>query len=264
MSPLLGWGQSGAYTMAAKTKATTTVKKAPASKPAVTYVDETDDYNYMPSTSGAVRDVDEYNRRGNYGSDYSKQPMYDDSVTISRQEYEDFAYSRQMERFDDYNGRFTLIVNDPWYYDLWYSPYYGSYYWGTSWYYPWYSSYSWYDPWYRPSYWGWGYRYHTGWYGYYGPYRYGYLWGRPYHHGRYYGYTGYRRGGYVNGRPVNGRGGRYGYGSGSVSTGRGTATRRGSVQRNNTVRRGNSFGGNSSGSSSSDSYTAYRQRNPRR
>ena len=72
------------------------------------YIDE--DESEGEYRSGAMRDVDEYNRRGNYGSDYSKQPMYDDSVTISRQEYEDFAYSRQMERFDDYNGRFTLIV----------------------------------------------------------------------------------------------------------------------------------------------------------
>ena len=136
------------------------------------------------------RDVDEYNRRGSSAGDYSQRPVYDDSVTISRQEYEDYAYSRQMERFDDYNGRITLIVNDPWYYDPWYSPYYGSYYWGTSWYYPWYSSYSWYDPWYRYSYWGWSYGWHRPYYSYY----------RPYYYGPYYVRTAYRRVGWLTQR----------------------------------------------------------------
>lgn len=185
------------------------------------------------------RDVDEYNRRGGY----SQQQAQDDSVTISRQEYEDYVYSRQMERFDDYNGRITLIVNDPWYYDPWYSPYYGSYYWGTSWYYPWYSSYSWYDPWYSRPYWGWGYSWN------YGRWHAHYAWHRPYYgyHRPYYGYTGYRRGGYVNGRPVVNRGSYRGV----TSTRRGTINRNGVVERNNTVRRSNAFGGTTSSSSSS-------------
>ena len=57
------------------------------------------------------RDVDEYNRRGGSAGDYSQRPVYDDSGTISRQEYEDYAYSRQMERFDDYYGQKPSFKN---------------------------------------------------------------------------------------------------------------------------------------------------------
>jgi hypothetical protein len=185
------------------------------------------------------RDVDEYNRRGSSAGDYSQRPVYDDSVTISRQEYEDYAYSRQMERFDDYNGRFTLIVNDPWYYDSWYSPYYDSYYWGTSWYYPWYSSYSWYDPWYRSSYWGWGYGWHRPYYSYY----------RPYYYRPYYGRTSYRRGGYITNRSTPYGRSSYGYGNRSNSVYRGgSSASRGSARTPQTPSstRRSTFGNNSS------------------
>lgn len=219
------------------------------------------------------RDVDEYNRRG---SAYAGTPQSrydeidsDDSVVISRDEYEDYQYSRNMQRFDGYNG-LTLVVNDPWYYDSWYwgSPYYSSLYWRSSWYDPWYS---WYDPWYRSSYWGWGYNYRYSWYG-------GYTWHRPYYsyYRPYYGRTTYRRGGYSSDRGTTYGRHSYGYRNrggvthGSVSRG-GNAANRGSVRNpptasstrrstvNNSSSRGgyigngSNYGGNSSNTTRSSS-----------
>ena len=210
---------------------------------------ETD--NEIEDYGGSGRDVDEYNRRGtSYGS--TPQSHYeaidaDDSITISREEYEDFVNSRNMQRFDGYSG-LSVVYNDPWYYDSWYwdDPYYSSWRWNSSWYYPWYSSYSWYDPWYRYSYWGWRYGgYYNGWYGHY-------AWHRPYYGHRYWGgYTNYRRGGYVNGRSISHRnngGGYGGYRHNSGRTGNVRNPRNSSSSTNSTptsVRR-NSFGTNSS------------------
>ena len=112
-------------------------------------------------------------------------------------ETEDFALTKNMVRFDDYDvsdndafwagyraGRSTWMWHSPWYYGRygWYDPwYYGSWYGYSSWYSPYY--YSWYDPWFY------------GWYDpWYGPY-YGYYgWGWPYY--RYGGYAYYYGGGY--------------------------------------------------------------------
>jgi hypothetical protein len=120
-------------------------------------------------------------------------------------ETEDFALTKNMVRFDDYDvsdndafwagyraGRDTWMWHSPWYYGRygWYDPwYYGSWYSYSRWYRPYYYSwydpwfYGWYDPWYGPYY---------SYYGYYGwpYYRYGYAYygGGGYRH--YYGRTG--------------------------------------------------------------------------
>jgi hypothetical protein len=119
-------------------------------------------------------------------------------------ETEDFALTKNMVRFDDYDvsdndafwagyraGRDTWMWHSPWYYGRygWYDPwYYGSWYsyrWYRPYYYSWYDPwfYGWYDPWYGPYY---------SYYGYYGwpYYRYGYAYygGGGYRH--YYGRTG--------------------------------------------------------------------------
>ena len=202
---------------------------------------------------GSDRDVDEYNRRGTYGA--QRQSQYEeigvaDSVTISRDEYDDYVNSRNMQRFDGYSG-LSVVVNDPWYYDSWYGPYYNSWRWGTSWYYPWYTSYSWYDPWYsswydpwyRSSYWGWHYG------SYYGGWRSHYTWHTPYYGYRYRGGYVNTCGGIVNGHRASSRGGSY-YGghhsdnrSGSAS--RGVRGSRSGSRATSTTVRGNSFDGRS-------------------
>ncbi len=144
---------------------------------------------------GSSRDVDEYNRRGQFASSYyslgsdsllgdvisfdvdSAYVMQGDTVPADDYSYnpeEDYTYSRMMSRFDDY------YWYDPWYYD-WYWPYgwYGRPYWYAGW---------WYDPWYGPWYYGW----HRPWGWYYPHYYVSYY--RPYrgvtgtmNHGRVYG-----------------------------------------------------------------------------
>ena len=124
-----------------------------------------------PTHSGSSRDVDEYNRHGNFRSRYYEigndstandtfafEPgSYADTLFINQggggyDAEDDYAYCRRMSRFDDF------YWCDPWLYG-WYDPYwYGSPYWygRYGWYNPWY--YSWYGPWsyygwYYPSYW---------------------------------------------------------------------------------------------------------------
>ena len=144
--------------------------------------------------SGSNRDVDEYNRRGKFGSYYEK--IGTDSVGNDIIEFhssaedslaavveadklydadEDYSYSRRMSRFDDF-----------YWYDPWFAgPYYG---WHSPW---WYSRWGWYDPWYY-GYTGW-----RGWYDWYDPYYYSwYGWGYPYR----WGWYGYSRPVYVSSR----------------------------------------------------------------
>lgn len=130
--------------------------------------------------SGSSRDVDEYNRRGKLHSYYQKigsdslgndiiafhpgsgvypdtlvtDTVYPGSSVYYDDDYDDYAYSRRMGRFDGFYG--------------WYNPYFYGY-WGG----PYWSSY-WYDPWYYGSYWGWG-----GYYGWYDPWYYGWGWSYP-------------------------------------------------------------------------------------
>lgn len=190
--------------------------------------------------SGSERDIDEYNRRG---TSYNGTPQShyeeidaDDSITISREEYDDFVNSRNMQRFDGYSG-LSIYVNDPWYYDSWYwgSPYYYNTWRYNSWYYPWYTS-SWYDPWYYGS-WRYG-GYYNGWYGGY------YSWHRPYYGHRHWGGYVNTRGGIVNGHRASNR-------SGSYSNRGVRGVRSGSTNgynRNSTTARGNAFGNRSNAS----------------
>lgn len=149
---------------------------------------------------GSDRDVDEYNRRGQFYSTYQElgdsiasdiidfsagnglypDSIYADSLFTMGSDADDFTYTRRMSRYDDFYG--------------WYDPWYAAH-WGYGAYWPyWRSYYSWYDPWYDPWYYGyagWGW---AGYYGYYG--RYGYY--HPWYAGWGYGwhgpsYVAYRR-----------------------------------------------------------------------
>ena len=153
---------------------------------------------------GSSRDIDEYNRRGHFRSNYQKlegdsigndiiefdlekgvypdSSYVDDSIVYGPEmQFDDDEYtsSRRMYRFDDFY--------DPWFYGYYgHSPYWYSRYYG--WYDPWYSGYyGWYDPWYY-GYYGWGYPYYGGYYG----------WGYPYYR-PWYGYYGGWYGGYYGG-----------------------------------------------------------------
>ena len=125
---------------------------------------ETDLTDYTDRYVGEVRNVDEYNRRGHFRSNYQKldgdsigndiiefdlekgvypdSSYVDDSIVYGKElqfdDDDEYTYSRRMYRFDDFY--------DPWFYG-WYgrSPYWYSRYYG--WYDPWYSGYyGWYDP----------------------------------------------------------------------------------------------------------------------
>lgn len=149
-------------------------------------------YNQQPTYyCGSNRDVDEYNRRGRLKSFYQKigtdslgndiiefhagDGTYgcdstDCAVSVypgSEQYYDDddYAYTRNMSRFDGFYGWY-----DPYCYGTWGSPYWRWRYY-NGWYDPWYSSWygwnGWYSPWYY-SYYGWGYP-HYGWGGWPAP-----------------------------------------------------------------------------------------------
>lgn len=145
--------------------------------------------------SGSNRNVDEYNRRGKFGSYFekigtdslgndiiefhSRADSIADTLSVypgTKVQYDvddDYYYSRRMSRFDDF-----------YWYDPWFrGPYYG---WHSPW---WYSRWGWYDPWYY----GYAYNGWFGWYDWYDPYYYSwYGWGSPYHWGWYGGWNYYR------------------------------------------------------------------------
>lgn len=152
--------------------------------------------------SGINRSVDEYNRRGKIESYYQKigtdslgndiiefhqgngEYELSDSIavypgSVTYDDGDDYAYSRQMSRFDGYLGYYP-----------WYDPYdwgYWGYPWNRwGWYGPYYTGYwGWYDPWYDPWYYSWCY-----------PYRYYYSYGWT-HHGNHH--PGGHPGGYIGG-----------------------------------------------------------------
>ena len=143
--------------------------------------------------TGQLRDVDDYNRRGNSNSQVVARlvndTLYVTTLDSTNQE-QTYVYGKEKdgkyyedENYyeDDYTyalrlGRYHRVVFvDPWYWDYcygWYDPWYDPWY---GWYAPYYRHgyYSWYD-------WGWGwhYRYTWGYPGYYHGY---------YHHPHYYG-----------------------------------------------------------------------------
>ena len=239
-------------------------------------------YNQQPTYyCGSNRDVDEYNRRGRLKSFYQKigtdslgndiiefhagDGTYgcdstDCAVSVypgSEQYYDDddYAYTRNMSRFDGFYGWY-----DPYCYGTWGSPYWRWRYY-NGWYDPWYSSWygwnGWYSPWYY-SYYGWGYP-HYGWGG----------WPAPAIHYRYAGPTGTRNHARGNGVFYGNRsnfstsGNRQGFGSSQYRTNknsRGEFGQRRSSYNNNInntnrnqysapVQRQNNFGGNTFGGS---------------
>ena len=148
--------------------------------------------------SGSSRDVDEYNRRGAFGS-YVEDVAVDtldadiidfhsgaedlaDSLDVlqrPQREYDeddDYIYSRRMRRFDDF---------------YWYDPWFADAYYG--WYSPWwYSRWGIYDPWYYGygGWYGWNSPYYYSWYGFGYPYRWGWYggWYSGWYGGWYGGY----------------------------------------------------------------------------
>ena len=207
--PLVGWGQSGMYSMSQKKKSTTTVT-APASVQASSPVDDVEiiyvDDDELPVTTGPVRDVDEYNRRGTAAYSYAadsliEQPSLQQEPLSSNQtasayeqgyregyiDGEDYAIARRLGRFS-----YASIYSSPWYWGCYGDPYYYDWYWDDPYWYRSYYGYGYYG-WHRPY---WGY-YSPYWYGsYYDPYWYGY--------GRYGYYGHHPHDGYHNwGRPGN-------------------------------------------------------------
>lgn len=187
--PLTMWGQSGMYSMSSKkskAKVERIIATQAAAAPSNVEIIYADD-NELPVTSGPVRDVDEYNRRGpryTAQADSLAYPMdttylavtqgqltdlYSKGYSEGYSDGEDYALSRRVGRFcysSIYCSPFYWSILDPFYWDDWY----------------------WYYGWSRPY---WGY------YGaYYGPYWYGYRgygyygWHRPYYHGGYYHHGG--------------------------------------------------------------------------
>ena len=223
--------------------------------------------------SGSNRNVDEYNRRGKFGSYFEKigtdslgndiiefHSSAEDLDTLAVYPYEsvqydpedDYTYSRRMNWFDDF------YWYDPWFFRYSaYSPYFYGH-WGL--WDPFY--YSWYDPWYSPYYYGWYGPWAYNWYGPgwggYGRYRMYHGWGLPSYH--------YSYGGGVSGTRNHGYVGRAGSRNSNVTAGRGHfGGYRGNGQTTRSYDRSNSaysnrstgrFGGSRSNSSSSTrSYT---------
>lgn len=121
---------------------------------------DTENYGMPKNTyySGSNRSVDDYNGR----LSSSITPI--DSVG-QEVESEDYQYTRQLSRFDDYTP--SQVYWEGYRDGRWSSPwYYGRYGWYSTWYDPWYST--WYDPWYDSwyyGYYGWSSPWHYGWYG---------------------------------------------------------------------------------------------------
>lgn len=196
------------------------------------------------------RDVDEYNRRGEYDPEYA---LSLDGDTI----YEEaFANTRRIERF--YNPDVVILSDDEDLVELYYdeSPTvnliigsdwgYASYGWPSSfyWYDPWYyGSFGWYNPWWR---FGWHSAWHYGWYspwyyGWHGPHMWGWdYWGyRPWWHG-HYGWDNWTAGNW-NPRPT-------GRPTGSHFGSQGIGRRTGLAQnRNGRTRTGLDMGGGRNG-----------------
>ncbi len=153
----------------------------------IEYVDDADDAPVV--ARGAVRDVDEYNRRGTAYAYQAPDTAYADTIgTLLNNAYlqgyqsgysdgEDYALTQRMNRF----GYSSLYVS-PWYWGYHYDPFY----WDT-----W--CYGVYDPFWHGGYYGWM-RPYWGYYGYYSPWWHT-GWGYYGHHGRHD--WGYRHGGYT-------------------------------------------------------------------
>ena len=149
-----------------------------------------------PYYRGLDMSVDEYNRRGirssyqaisdSVGNDIIDFSMgdgtYPDSIAIDSiavpEEVEEFRYSNQLGRFDDFYGWY-----DPWIFPYYWNRYgYYTPYWGTwgvydPFFYDWYGPFGYYSSWYYP----------YGYYGYgWGPWYYSYYYTYPYYYRPYY------------------------------------------------------------------------------
>lgn len=195
---------------------------------------QSDDMYFSPSKSkakevpqeaptyyvGSNRDVDEYNRRGRFGSSYQpigndslgndvfafqKGPgVYPDSSYVdttfsyggnSDWVYDDYPYTRRLSRWYGYY--------DPWLYGYWGPSMWGFY---DPWYYGAYAG--WYDPWFY-GYRGWVWPYYGGWYGWGWNYPY---WGGVhvrYDRGNPHGLTGNRSWSFGGGTGAGATAGRY-------------------------------------------------------
>lgn len=216
-----------------------------------------------------MRNVDEYNRRGQFSSQYQSvdlDTLYSDVIIMDTASVDttaegalavddfdyaydpqdDYTYSRRLSRYDDY------YWHDPWYYGWYgYGPYwYGSPYWYAGW---------WYDPWYDPWFYGWHrpWSWYYSWYwpvSYYRPYR-GITGttnhGRPYRHNgvgntNFKGYRG-------TGNRINSNRHTYDRNNGNTNyNNRFRGNRQDNYNWNNNQSRptyNNSFGGNRSGGS---------------
>ena len=204
-----------------------------------------------PSTyyAGINKSDADYNRRGHFHSSYQKigkDSLGNDIVLFDMNDAKrdtiyqverlfdngesDFAYSQQMNRFDDGWDYYPWRYRGSFYYDTWWgwNSWYDDYYYGPWNDYGWYRYYGWYSPW-RYGYYRWGWPYYSyGWY----PYWYG--WWTPRYYGRVYGHTGTANH-WANGRVFN----------------RSTTGYRGNINRNDNGRvtfgnatvRSNRFGG---------------------
>ncbi|MBP5278104.1 MAG: hypothetical protein J6Z18_06435 [Prevotella sp.] len=227
--------------------------------------------------TGSNRNVDEYNRRGKFGSYFEKigtdslgndiiefhSSAEDLSDTLNVYPYEsvqydpedDYLYSRRMNWFDDF------YWYDPWYFR--YSGYNPYFYGRWGWWDPWFTGYyGWYGGWYDPLFYGWGGRFDYYWgrpygYGYYG-------WGIPSYHVSYgNSVTGTSNHGYVS-RPASrntavtaGRGHFGGYRGNGQTTQTYNRTRAAASSNSNMNRGNGRFVGSTSNSnnSSTRSYT---------
>lgn len=215
-SSMLSWSQDydDVYYDSKKDNGTKAVLKPAAtqvkSQPQRVVINSTQPYKVTIQRGSNIvngRDVDEYNRRGNYSYE-----NYDTTAYSSDSNQADFSNTERIERFynpdivinsndDDlitlyydntptvnltigsswwgpsigwgwsgwYGPHWSFSFCDPWYYTSWYSPY-----WYTGWYWNWYDpffSWGWHD-----AFWGWGG--HHGWdWGGPGPHHNDWAWG---------------------------------------------------------------------------------------
>ena len=203
------------YYDASKSSGTVKTKVETPAKTVVVYGEVPEKYKTVAKDNyREERDVDEYNRRGNF------EPEYEVDINGDTIYEESFANTRRIERF--YNPDVVILSDDDDLVELYYdeSPtinlvvgsdwgMYSDYGWASS-YYPWYTG--WYEPWHMGWYSSpWRYGWYTGWYTSgiyrpyywnwnYGPWYYSY-WRNPY----YWGYTGWYGWGHPHHYPSWGR-----------------------------------------------------------
>ncbi len=124
---------------------------------------ETEDWSKGRTDGG--RDIDEYNRRGNYDYEATDSTYIEEDISA-----DGGTYTTRLVRF--HSPRVGVYVSSPYYVDVY------DYYWSDPWYYD-----SWHYGWYGSS---WGWRPYYSWYGWHNPWYHGWGaswgWHPPYHH----------------------------------------------------------------------------------